>query len=241
MAESEFDHARGIILKQLESVKTNLSKLPLTPETINRYAQRLEANVALRIYKARILPNCCQKERQTVGQALLTSGRDAINYLQPYLRRPSYYLVSAAGLIIPLAAEYVHRGFRTEVYSWMAAFTAVLALLGLGRIGKKAWKNRKVKRRLRKVEKRIRRMIRFQNLKKFLLKRPCLEDCAAVCCEPCCQSFCEFACDEICYWINNRACEVCGDAAREGKMWPWLVLSLLAIGIGTLIVFVLVF
>ncbi|MEO1257261.1 MAG: DUF5685 family protein [Bacteroidota bacterium] len=241
LAASEFEQVRSVILSCLESVKVDLSKLQLAPETIERYVHRLEVNVSLRIYKERTVPRSHQQGPRRIGQTLSAGGRYVKNYLQPYLYRPQYYLVSAAGLILPLAADYINRGHRTEVYHWMAVFAGLLAVAGLGRIGKKTWKNGKVKRKWQKIKRRWRRILRLKNQKNFFLKRPCLEDCAAACCESCFQGCCDWVCDEGCYWFNDTVCAACGDAIREGKIWPWLVLSLLVIGLGTFIVFVLVF
>ena len=232
---------RTALQTSLGSVKAILMKLPFAQEFTVRYITRLDANISLRLFKERSAPSKQRTKPHSVWQVFLKKSLAAKNYLRSNLHKPQYYLVSVAGLVIPWAADYVNQGNRAEIYSWAVAFATFLALVGLGRMGSKRWETRKARRKFRRVKRQWRRIGRFQNLKRWFLKRPCLEDCAAACCESCCQGCCEWTCDEGCHWFNDTVCAACGDGMREGKLWPWLVLSLLVIGLASFIVFVLVF
>jgi len=201
---SQLEAVRTILLQLQEKLCSAFAELPINIERINIYQERLRSNIALRIYKERIIPQTFI-ERLQQRWVFAKSFAAEVNCLPS--RQLGYYVLVWAVFINPQTTTYLPQEGKLEILQWTTLITAVLGSLGIiGVIRKKSRKERKKEKRQR------RRFRRFATkLKNIILRK---NNCWANCADSnCCQN-----CSEGC-------CKSCGEAiANSENPWVWIVI-----------------
>ncbi len=239
LADRQFGKARQELISIQDSVIRSLQKLPLSVTESEKYAMQIRSNLALRIYKERQVPLDFIASVQSGWQEIIST----IPSLSTSLYRFHYYFTSQIIWLIPLAADYASLGEKGKVYQWLGIFIGLLVSMGVVRMEIARRKDRKAGRRMRKARRKLRRIQRYQRVKQFFTKkRPC-DDCGDDCFESCCEAIFLVLLEVLCqlaFEATKNGCLYCGENMRAGKLWPWLVLSLIVLAITLLVVFVLI-
>lgn len=234
LADSQFAEARQLISAYQNKVGEALKKLPFSKEVIGIYSIRLQSNIALRIYKDRVIPKTRQEQMASLWETTIQQMTSFKIHLNHWFRSANYYMVSLVVFLFPLVADYGGYAQKEVVYKQAAILTSLLAAIGIGRL---AWKQRK-KRKGKKRKGGIRRFFKRLPLL-FSKNRPCDSACGAACGEACCQSCCDscgqYCCDELCY----RLCENPGGGEGMSKA-VGVIAVLLLIAIVVVMILILV-
>lgn len=239
LPKHQLEEVRQVVLAAQEAVTFQIYKLPFSKEIIEKYTVRLYSNISQRLYKERKVPKKTEEKLAILWNTTIRKLEQLILSTTTQARNVNYYLVSMVAFIIPLAAEYVGSNNHMAVYKGIAMFTGILVSIGLTRYvvaeRKKAKSKREMRREKRQFRKGKRKMRRFLwRLKNvFTKKQICWEECCFCCIEACAQGLCDSCFQEAC----DPCCAETCDAVAEGKMWPWLILSLICIIIAMMFVF----
>ncbi len=226
-----WNYAKTLTNDQLESMRfevlivqrklfVTLEKLPIAKETINLYKNRLESNIALKIYKERIVPMSTTEKIKIRWQKAKSYAHSI--YCQPTFgwKQLNFYVLAWAVFISPEAAEYVPHEAKSEIFKWSAFITTSLASLGIVNVIRR---NRKEAKRKRKKEKKIKRFSK-QLSSLFNRKNNCFERCCSSCCDSCFNSCCNNCCDNL----------------RENETpWFWIIFLLALLLLTALIILIL--
>lgn len=199
LEERQLEVVRDLILNLESQVTGAMEILPLTLEQKELYQSRLVSNLALRLYKERVVPTTW---RESVAQRW-DFAKDFANRVlcpsQVWWRQLNYYVLVLAVFVSPQTAEYLPADGKMEVLKWGALFTATLAGLGLAGVVRR---RRKKEKRETKKQKRFRAF--FEGMMNVLFRRnKSCENCISGCCSSCCSECCERICnsDNPWFWI----------------------------------------
>ncbi len=235
LLENQLTQARQVLLTCQDTVARQLKKLPFSEEAVEKYCTRLSSNLALRLYRNRIVPKN-KVEYLNDFKSTFTNSISQIKYSWTgWMRNANYYMVSLAVFLIPLAADYVGYSNRGEVYKKAAIITAIMAAIGLGRYALAKRKKNKAKRLARKAERKARK--NFRKIRRLFIMLPLLfkkpDPCVQECCNACCQSCCEVICESLCE--NN--CGNPGDGEAANKLLPVLIVLLFILIVVVILMF----
>lgn len=191
----QLEAVRSILLSLQAELCTAFDLLPITDERKSIYRARLQSNIALRIYKERVIPQTFL-ERLQQRWDFAKSFATQVNCLP--VRQLSYYVLVWAVFISPQTTEYLPQEGKLEMLQWTTLITAILGSLGIiGVIRKKSRKERRKEKRQR------RRFRRFATKLKNILfrKDSCWSECCSDCCSGCCENFCDSVCESENPWF----------------------------------------
>lgn len=169
------------------------------------YKSRLTANLALRLYKERVVPSTL-KERVALRWKNAKTLANQISCTTPkWTHQINYYAIVVAVFISPDTSAFLPNDGKAQVLTWATLITASIAGMGWSYAARKKRKERKKEKRKKRRVKRF-----FRKLKRFFKgdKRSCdgCSGCGESCGESCgeaCGDCCSTACQSICEAINN--------------------------------------
>jgi hypothetical protein len=217
MDNDQQERVRALILALQERVTESISELALEESIQRIFCGRLESNLAMRIYRERIIPSTIKerivarwnKAKEFAGQVTCTP--------HTWIRQMNYYMIVLAVFISPQTSEYLPQDGKMEVFKWSAFITATLAGIGIAGVIRR--KSRKERRKEKRREKRMKRFMRkLKNI--FFRRNSCCTGCLDACCSGCCESCCE-------------------SIFKSDNPWLWLLILLIIILVTALVLLIL--
>ena len=234
LAEAQFEQARTIIDAIQVDMRKAMSSLSLDPSRVEFYSTRLGSNVAMQIYKDRVLVLSFREHLQHRWQKAKKYAADISCDNHSWTAKLRYHLLSVAVFIAPRTPEYMGMSSKEmAIFTWAAFISAFLAAIGLGfAIGSSPVKK---KRKARKKEKRSLKRF-FRKLRStFAGRNNCWEACAAACCTACCAACCESCCQAGC----NSCCDSCCNGDDNAWIWLLIIFGILVIAVTVLLIILL--
>jgi hypothetical protein len=191
---SQLEQVRSIILNIESEIQHSIQELSISSIEKDIYKSRLGSNLALRLYKERIVPKTI-KERISLRWAEAKTFSTQIT-CQPntYLRQLNYYVIVLAVFINPQTKTYLPTEGKLQVAGWALFITTVLAGIGITGVIRRNRKERKSQKRKERSFKRFKR--KLKNI--FSRKESCCSSCCSSCCENCCSDCCSSCCEWMC-------------------------------------------
>ena len=215
--EDQQEQIRAIIIELQQKVTESIYESALEESIQKIYCARLESNLAMRIYRDRVIPSTIkeriftrwEKAKEFAGQVTCTPST--------WLRQMNYYMIVLAVFISPQTSEYLPQEGKMEVFKWSVFITSILAGIGIAGVIRR--NSKKERRREKRKKKSIKRYMRkLKNI--FFRRNSCCTGCMDACCSGCCESCCESICE-------------------SDKPWFWLFMLLVIILITALVLLIL--
>lgn len=188
----QLEEVRSIIINTETEIQHSIQGLSIGSSAKDIYIRRLGSNLALRLYKDRVVPKTI-KEKISLRWAEAKSFAKQIT-CQPntWLRQLNYYVIVLAVFINPQTKTYLPTEGKLQVAGWALFLTAVLAGIGITGVIRRNRKEQRAQKRKERGFKRFKR--RLKNI--FSRKNGCCSDCLSSCCSDCCSSCCDWMCRE---------------------------------------------
>lgn len=217
LSPSQLEEVRTIIITIQEKVNLEFSLLPIEAEMAGLYQERLGSNLALRLYRERIVPTTFKEQIVQRWDFAKEFASQISCQPQSFIRQLNYYMIVLAVFISPQTSEYLPSDGKMEVFKWTALIMAFLAGLGIAGVIRR--KSKKEQRLEKRKENRFKRF--YTKLKNILLRK---DSCCSSCCSSCCDSCCNSCCQNICESENP---------------WFWILIILALILTAALVVLIL--
>lgn len=233
LSEAQFEAVRMLIETVQTSIAAPLSTILATPDRIDLYTSRLRSNVAMQIYRERVIPLNLHERLAKRWQAAKNYAQEMTCTSTAWTAKLRYHLLSVAVFIAPRTPEYMGMSSKEmAVFTWAAFLTAFLAAIGLGFAmgqgrNKKKKKPRQEKRSMKRFFNKLRRT--------FASRNNCWEACCAACCTACACACCEACCQNGC----NSCCDSCCDGNSNAWIWLLVAFGIVVIGVTVLLVILL--
>ncbi len=230
---AQYEEVRSLLLSMVDGLEAQIKALPLESDIAEAFGQRLQSNIAMRLYRERYLPTSW---RERIAQRWTLARERATEWVcsgAGWTRSMRYHLVSIIFFILPQAVYQVPQEMRGQTLTYWALFAAALAALGIGRTISQL-----------PVEKR-RRFNLWQRWKAWRADRknrrqnPCITACAQGCCECCCSEGSRICCQACC---DDGGCCDCASWDKKGwRTFLWVMLIIIVlIAIAAAVVFLVI-
>ena len=196
----QLEEVREFLLYLQNQIHPIIAMLPLTDEAKTIYSNRLNSNLALRLYQERFIPQTFKERIQNRWDYAKTFAQQITCQPQSWVRQLNYYIIVWTVFISPQSTAFLPEEGKWEIFQSTAFITAILGSLSLAGVVRR--KNKKEERQKKRREKRLKRFVRkLKNL--FFRKNSCWSDCCSSCCQGCCDTCCETICDseEPWFWL----------------------------------------
>lgn len=198
---STLEEVRQLLLELEQTIITQIQQLPLSENTKEHFSARLRANLALRLYRERVIPKTIKERLILRWEKAKTTAEQVTCPSTGWVKQMNFHMIAVAVFINPEAQSYLPEEGKWEIFQWGLIFTTLLATLGLVPIIRKSRKQKRKERRERRRQRRLQR--KAQQLSPLGMYNSCWSDCCGECCSGCCQSCvdsgcCESCCEEAC-------------------------------------------
>jgi hypothetical protein len=200
----QLEQVRSILLHIESEIHKSIDALSIGLIEKDIYKSRLSANLALRLYKERVIPKTIKERIHLRWIEAKRFAKQITCQPNSWLRQLNYYVIVLAVFINPQTKTYLPTEGKLQVAGWALFITTVLAGIGITGVIRR---NRKEKKAQKRKERRLKRFRR--RLKKLFSRQDdccgdccsdccsnCWEDCCSECCSNCCSGFCDFMCQK---------------------------------------------
>jgi len=219
---SQLEQVRSILLSIESKIQNSVQELSISSIEKDIYKSRLSSNLALRLYKERVVPKTIKEQISLRWTEAKTFAKQITCQPNTWLRQLNYYVIVLAVFINPQTKTYLPAEGKLQVASWALFITTVLAGIGITGVIRRNRKERKEKKRKERGFKRFKR--KLKNI--FSHKESCCSSCCNNCCENCCSDCCSSCCEWMC---------------QEENLLITLLIIVISIAIVALIVLILFF
>lgn len=218
----QFEQMRQHILALSDAIKTQIEQLPLSAASSESFVARLQSNLAMRLYKERVIPTTFAQRVAMRWQNARQKAADFVCARDSWARQLRYHFVSIAIFLLPQAAYQIPQEMRGQTVGYLAIFTAILASIGLA---KKIY--------AAPIEPKKQRKGLWSRFKAWRARRkqdPCLTACCECCCQSCADQSCQICCEAAC---DDDGCCNCANWDKNAwRIFLWvIVITLIVIGI----------
>ncbi|MGH1339108.1 MAG: DUF5685 family protein [Aureispira sp.] len=201
LPESALESIRQLLWTLEETITLQIQQLPIAQEAKERFTARLSSNLALRLYRERVIPKTLKERLALRWQKAKETAEQFTCQPTTWSRQINFYMIAVAVFINPEAQSYLPEEGKWEIFQWGVFFTTFLATLGLVPIVRKRHKEKRKARREKRRQKRLRKRL-LKKLSPSSLHNTCWADCCNACCSGCCEDCCQTCSDSGC-------CESC--------------------------------
>lgn len=211
LANAALEQVRRLLLQLEQTINTHIEQLPISEAAKARFLGRLTSNLALRIYRDRVIPKTLKERWAWRWQQAKETAEQLSCKPTTRARQMNFYMIAVAVFINPEAQNYLPEEGKWEVFQWSLLFTTILATLGLMPIVRKRQKQKRQERRERRRQRRLQR--KANKLASKGIHNSFWSDCCSSCCSGCCEACCDSCADSNCCSNCCEGCceEVCDD------------------------------
>jgi hypothetical protein len=211
LPSSALEQVRQLLLQLEQNINVHIGQLSISEAAKERFSGRLTSNLALRIYRERVIPKSLKERWALRWQQAKETAEQLSCAPTTRVRQMNVYMIAVAVFINPEAQNYLPEEGKWEVFQWSLLFTTILATLGLMPIVRKRRKQKRQERRERRRQRRLQR--KANKLASSGIKNSFWSDCCGACCSGCCEGCCESCADSDCCsnCCENCCEEVCDD------------------------------
>lgn len=207
LSSSILEEVRQLLLQLEHTIIIQIQQLPITDEAKERFIARLSSNLALRLYRERVVPKTRKEHLALRWKKAKATASQLTCQPTGWAKQMNFYMIAVAVFINPEAQTYLPEEGKWEIFQWGLVVTTLLATLGLVPIVRKNRKQKRKERRERRHQRRLQR--RVQKQAPFGIYNSCWGDCCSGCCQACadsgcCESCCESCCEETCNGEDNN-------------------------------------
>lgn len=233
LTNAALEQVRQLLLQLEQNISMHIEQLSISDAAKARFLGRLTSNLALRIYRDRVVPKTL-KERWVLRWEQAKETAEQLS-CKPHtsVRQINFYMIAVAVFINPEAQNYLPAEGKWEVFQWSLLFTTILATLGLVPIVRKRRKQKRQERRERRRQRRLQR--RANKLASAGIKNSFWSDCCGACCSGCCEGCCESDCCSNC--CEGCCEEICDDEDACLKIFLIVLAVCVLVGLVFLILF----
>lgn len=196
LSSLQLEEVRSILINIESKIQHSIQKLDIGLIAKDTYISRLSSNLALRLYKERVVP-------KTIKEQIVLRWTEAKVFAQQitcqpttWLRQLNYYVIVLAVFINPQTKTYLPAEGKLQVAGWALLITTVLAGIGITGVIRRNRKEQRAKKRKERGFKRFKRKLKNLFSRKESCCSSCFSNCCSECCSDCCSSCCEWMCEE---------------------------------------------
>lgn len=196
----QLEQVRSILLNIEIEIQDSIQELGISTNEKELYKSRLSSNLALRLYKERIIPKTIKEQISLRWTEAKTFAKQITCQPNTWLRQLNYYVIVLAVFVNPQTKTYLPSEGKLQVAGWALLVTTILAGIGITGVIRR---NRKEQRAQRRKERRFKRFKRSVK-RLFSRKGDCWGDCCSGCCEGCWENCCSNCCSDCCEWMCEK-------------------------------------
>lgn len=221
---SQLEQVRSILLNIESEIQDAIHTLNISSNEKDLYKSRLSSNLALRLYKERVIPKTIREQIALRWTEAKEFAKQITCQPNTWLRQLNYYVIVLAVFINPQTKTYLPAEGKLEVAGWALFVTTILAGIGITGVIRRNRKEQRAERRKERSFKRFKRRLK----KLFFRRGNCLGDCCSGCCSNCCENCCGDCCSSCCEWM----CE-------KENIWITILIIVISVAITALIFLIL--
>jgi hypothetical protein len=189
---SQLEQVRSILFRIESEIQNSIQELSIGSNEKELYKSRLSSNLALRLYKERVVPKTIKEQISLRWAEAKAFSKQITCQPNTYLRQLNYYVIVLAVFINPQTKTYLPAEGKLQVAGWALFITTILAGIGITGVIRRNRKERKAQKRKERGFKRFKR--KLKNI--VSRKESCCSSCCSSCCENCCSSSCDWMCQK---------------------------------------------
>ena len=191
---TQLEQVRSIILSLESEIQNSIQELSIGSVEKDIYCSRLRSNLALRLYKDRVVPKTIKEQISLRWAAAKAFAKLITCQPNTWFRQVNYYVIVVAVFINPQTKTYLPAEGKLQVAGWALFITTVMAGIGITGVIRRNQKERKAEKRKERGFKRLKR--RVKNI--FSRNNNCCSSCCSSCCNDCCSDCCSSLLDWMC-------------------------------------------
>lgn len=192
----QLEQVRSIINSIEIQIQNSIQELKIDSTVKDIYTNRLGSNLALRLYKERVIPKTIQEKITLRWTEAKKFAQQITCQPNTWLRQLNYYVLVLAVFINPQTKTYLPAEGKLQVAGWALFITAVLAGIGITGVIRKNRKERRAEKRKERGFKRLKRKLKNIFSRNETCCSNCCSNCCGDCCSECCGSCCEWMCEK---------------------------------------------
>lgn len=197
--EVQLEQVRSILFDIESEIQSSIQVLNIGLVEKEIYKSRLSSNLALRLYKERVVPKTIKEQISLRWTDAKTFAEQITCQPNTWLRQLNYYVLVLAVFINPQTKTYLPAEGKLEVAGWALFITTLLAGIGITGVIRR---NRKEQRAQKRKERGFKRFKR--RLKNIFSRNSRKDGCCSNCCNECCSDCCSECCSSCCDWMCEK-------------------------------------
>lgn len=223
---TQLEQVRSIIISIESKIHDSIQELSLSPSEKDVYISRLSSNLALRLYKERVIPKTITEKISLRWTEAKAFAKQITCQPNSWLRQLNYYVIVLAVFVNPQTKTYLPAEGKLQVAGWALFITTILAGIGITGVIRRNRKEQRSKKRKERSFKRFKRRLK----RLFSRKGDCWGSCCSGCCDGCCSDCCSDCCSSCCEWLCN-----------EDNLWITILVIIISALIVTAVCLILFF